>query len=383
MNKPAIIIPVFKRNQSLKQLLWSIEKAHELYDVTLVFRYHTGAHSAVVEFINAYNWPFGQKRIINDSQAIGLDENLRRCGDLSNEYGSIIILEDDSLVSPFFYTYAQQALDFYENETKVGQISLYRYHHNSHSGLPFHLLANNNSAFMVQKTSTRGQAFTAKQWQKFKTWLSTKNEPDQRLPTYIKTFGQHNWELQHNQFLIENDIFSVWPKVSVSTNQGYSGTHHPNNIDAGFFQVPLQSQAINYRLPLFKNANQYDAFFEHKAHFFNKSLPLNAITNNQLCIDLNGYKPLSLNFEYWLTSKPHTNAIATFSDELKPIELNVLWQKNGKAIALCKKADLVKNAKTNHYQQAQKYFAENTDVGLRNYLRFKWLKYVERKKLKK
>ncbi len=383
MNKPAIVIPVFQRTESLKKLLWSIERAFLPSDVFLIFRYHKGASQGVIDFIESYNWPFGTKKVISDTEKIDLDENLRRCGDLSQEFNAIIILEDDSIVSPYFFEYAQKAIEQYGNEEKIAQISLYCYQHNSISEFPFRHLAHNQHSFLVQKTSTRGQIFTKHQWQKFRSWLDHKTISDHKVPAYIERFGSNNWEFQHNQFLIDNGLFSLWPTVSLSSNQGFSGTHHPNNIDSGFFQVPLQRENVEYNFKPLENCYRYDAYFELEPEFFSEVMNKFSIPENQLTIDLQGFKPLECEPEYWLTSKPCENAIATFSDELKPIELNVLWQNEGVGISLCRKSDLVKNAKTNHYKNAQRYFAENTDVGLWKYLRYKWLKYVERKKLKK
>ena len=48
-----------------------------------------------------------------------------QCGDISYEYGSVIVLEDDLFVSPFFYKYAVEAQEFYRDDNRIGGISLY------------------------------------------------------------------------------------------------------------------------------------------------------------------------------------------------------------------------------------------------------------------
>jgi hypothetical protein len=44
-----------------------------------------------------------------------------------NEYGRVIVLEDDILTSPFFLEYMNDALEFYKNEKKVWHISGWNY----------------------------------------------------------------------------------------------------------------------------------------------------------------------------------------------------------------------------------------------------------------
>lgn len=383
MNSPAIVIPVFNRLQSLEKLLWSIERAIIPGSTFLIFRYHYGASNDVISFIEDYYWHFGKKRIIIDSEQIGLDENLRRCGDLSQEYDAVIILEDDSIVSPYFYLYSQKALEFYAQDERIGQISLYNYHKNSFSNLPFNTLNNQFDVFAIQKTSTRGQAFSKSQWTNFRNWLSEKNNEPSSTPEYIKNFGLKNWEHQHNCYLIDKGLYSIWPNTSLSSNQGKSGTHHPNNIDAGFFQVPLQNHEFEYEFAQLEKCYKYDAFFELEPEHYESIAKELSIPINNLTIDLHGCKPIEYGGKFWLTCKPCRNPIMSFADDLKPIELNVLWKNKGTGISICSADDLVKNVKTDHYKNAQRYFAENADVGLWNYFRYKWLKYVERKKLKK
>ena len=147
--------------------------------------------------------------------------------------------------------------------------------------------------------------------------------------------------------------------------------------------MPLQNHEFEYRFAPLENCHKYDAFFELGSELFSAIAQKHSIPIDELTIDIQGFKPFELGDKYWLTSKPCKNGITSFADDLKPIELNVIWKNEGNGISLCRAEDLVKNVKTHHYKNAQRYFAENTDVGLWNYLRYKWLKYEERKKLKK
>jgi hypothetical protein len=384
LNKPTIVIPVFKRLQSLKKLLWSLEKANIPNDANLVFRYHFGAAQQVISFIESYNWPFGSKEIIYDDAKLNLHSNVKKCAELSLKYESIILLEDDCLVSPYFFDYAVKAISFYDNEENVAQISLYRYPFNHINYNRFHpSFKSNSGVFAVAKVSSYGEVFTAKQWSAFEKWMQTRKQPDARVPEAVINYGSESWELEYIQYMVETKKYSIWPAQSLTSNQSPSGIHHDTNIDAGYFQVPLPNHEFEYNFTSLENCYKYDAFFELEPEFFSAIAQKFSIASKDLTIDLQGFKPIEFGGKYWLTSKPCKNSMASFSDELKPVELNVIWENEGKGISLCRIDDLVKNVKTNHYKNAQRYFAENTDVGLMNFLRYKWLKYVERKKLKK
>lgn len=377
--KPAIVIPVFKRLYSLKTLLASIEKAElPSQEVPLVFRSHKGAAPEVLNYCEAFQWSYGAKTHIQDPEAIDLDENLRRCGDLTQVYDDIVILEDDSYVSPFFYSFAQQALAFCDKDPEIAQVSLYRYHFHPISGLPHHLLHDSASNFFAQKSSTRGQAFSKAQWAHFRDWLNDMPQPDDRMPAYIKAYGLTNWELQHNWYLIEQGRYSLMPKLSVVSNSGAVGTHHNSSLDSGYFQVPLQGVSQDYSFSgLLESSVVYDAFFEIHPKVFER------LKLDDLEVDLGGHKPESLlQTKTVLTSKSCKEPIEGFGSGLKPVELNVIWHNKGTEINLCKAYNLVKDVNRERHQNAKQYFGEVVDIGLIDFIKLKWLKYVDRKRQK-
>lgn len=381
-NQIAIVIPVYQRVHHLNDLLKSLEQAYYGdHPVPLVFKTHEGVSAEVWSLVNQYEWKYGPKDCIKDGTNIGLDANLMSCGDLTEQFESVIILEDDTIVSPHFYTYALAALKQQGSHPSLGQISLYRYHHHPITHIPHHILDDASDGFFLQKTSTRGQLFTQQQWSKFKVWLSSMPVPDFRLPQYIKNFGSNNWEYLHNWYLVQNNLFVLYPKLSVATNQGPAGTHHSTSIDSGYFQVPLRTQDKALIFKSFEHSDLcYDTFFEWLPEKLN--LRLGALTLDQdFDVDLYGNKPLEcLQRPLVFTSKDSKTPIQQFGDGLKPIELNLIAQSRGTHIHLSKRDALVKNSKSNTYQRARQYFGNVGDVGLWNFIRFKWLKYVERKR---
>lgn len=66
--------------------------------------------------------------IIERSKNWGLSRNIiDGVTSVINEYGKVIVLEDDLVVSPFFLKYMNEALDFYEKEEQIVCIHGYVY----------------------------------------------------------------------------------------------------------------------------------------------------------------------------------------------------------------------------------------------------------------
>ena len=362
-------------------MLKSLEGAeYPVGKIPLIFKTHEGVAAEVWSFVNNYEWLKGPKHCVKDPEALGLDKNLLSCGDFTEQFEAVIVLEDDTVVSPQFYTYTLTAINQQGSQDRLGQISLYRYHYHPILGIPHHLIDDPFDGFYLQKTSTRGQVFTKQQWSGFKSWLKALPNTDSRLPDYIKKYGPSNWEYLHNWYLIHQNLYTLYPKLSLASNQGPMGTHHSNSIDSGFFQVPIRLRQTKYQLPSFEESQLcYDAFFEWLPEKFISSSD-GALSPDQFDMDLYGCKPMEcLQKEMMYTVKTSNSPIKQFGDGLKPIEINLITDNKGRDISLAKKESIVKKTKTDLYRRAKQYFGNNSDVGLWNFIRYKWFKYVERK----
>lgn len=77
---------------------------------------------------------FKSVTIIEREQNYGLGKSIiAGVSEVMNEYGKLIVMEDDLVTSPFFLRYMNDALEYYENEDKVISIHGYCYPMN---GLP-------------------------------------------------------------------------------------------------------------------------------------------------------------------------------------------------------------------------------------------------------
>ena len=120
--KIAVIVVGYNRPDSLRRILQSLAKAQ--YDYTEIPLRISIDHSGMEEVVRAaeeFEWKHGEKKVVYHPRRLGLRSHIISCGDLTEEYGAVMILEDDLYVSPDYYNFAAQALEKYGV-----QIALYK-----------------------------------------------------------------------------------------------------------------------------------------------------------------------------------------------------------------------------------------------------------------
>ena len=139
MIKPAIVAVGYNRPESMKRLLQSVCAADYPYnDITLIVSIDQCEMSDMVEAAaRSVEWTHGALHVIRYSERQGLRNHILCCGDLSQKYGAVIILEDDLWVAPSFYNYTLSAVNRYHNEKKLAGIALYSHSWNGYASQPF------------------------------------------------------------------------------------------------------------------------------------------------------------------------------------------------------------------------------------------------------
>src|SRR5690554_5765728 len=120
--KPAIIVPAFARHKSLRRLLNSITNAvYPSADIEVIVSLDGGCTPQVQHVAEEFKerFVFGNVRVVKHVRNMGLREHIIWCGDHSQVYGSVIVLEDDLVVHPDFYCFAVAALKFYAEDPAV------------------------------------------------------------------------------------------------------------------------------------------------------------------------------------------------------------------------------------------------------------------------
>lgn len=333
--KPAIVVVTYNRIESLKRLLNSLLKANynELTDVKLIISIDGGAASDVIEFANGFSWPFGHKEIIQHTENLGLRNHIIHCGDLSEIEESVIVLEDDCIVGYEFYKYAVQSIGYYLNETSVAGISLYSYSINEYAQMPFQPVYEEHDNYFMQVPSSWGQAWTKQQWSLFKEFYLKNpiiSEGD-RLPENVKDWPETSWKKYFYKYLVDNNLFIVYPIHSHTSNFSEIGTHYDSETSQ--LQVPLKffSPKAGYKFSKLNNSlNIFDAYFEILPQCL---ISMGANLDEGVGIDLYGLKQLHLfNYSKVLTIRNATKSIRTYDCRMFPLFHNIIFNLNGSGI---------------------------------------------------
>lgn len=170
-----------------------------------------------------------------------------------NKYGKVIVVEDDCKVSPLFLGYMNKALDYYENNKKIGSIAGYT----PMISLPkdyksdvFAAYRSCSCTWATWKDRWQGVDWDLKEIKDF--YNSPKlirrlnsNGSDRFIRLYRQTKGNgSSWSVRFGAHLVKNNLLTVYPRYSYITNIGCdeSGVHSKSD-DAEKMRVDL-SKAI-------------------------------------------------------------------------------------------------------------------------------------------
>jgi len=355
--KPAIVVVAYNRPESLSRLLGSLSAATYPQGVPLVISIDKGDNEEVQKLAGEFSWPHGEKQVICQEENLGLRRHILQCGDLSQQYGAIVLLEDDLYVSPLFYTYLLEALQFYGTDDRIAGISLYTNKLTVPPDYPFIPLQDGTDAFFLQIPSSWGQAWTHSQWQAFRSWYDTRPSitATDLIPAAIKAWSEKSWKKYFTKYLVETDKFFVYPRVAYSTNFGDVGTHY--QWQSCEYQVELQLEKKQF---LFRSLDDsyclYDAFHELRPEALNKLTPL--FQSYTYAVNLYGGKPLELLGEPYVLSVGYSEkALFHFGMHMQPHEMNILANSCGNELVFCHKENLRQHP--NQLQRKDLYFYSN------------------------
>lgn len=338
MIEPAIVVIAYNRKKPLRRLLKSIAEAHyPSKNITLHISIDASDQLKVKELAENFEWKFGDKVIDLKTENLGLLKHILECGELTNIYESIIVLEDDLVVAPNFYNYSIQANNFYSDDEKIAGVSLFTYSSEENNFYPFQPIQDKGNVHFIQVASSWGQSWTNAQWSKFKSWLiENPNGKEAILPEYILKWGSNSWKKHFINYLIDSDRYFVFPNISYSTNFEDDGTHASNT---GLFQVQLNyNDSIPQFCTISESNSVYDVYFELTSFCIKKWCP--SLQDFELEVDLYGAKPVqNIAKEYILTSRRGLNEVKSFGTKMKPLIQNVIAEIEGDQIKLYRKED--------------------------------------------
>lgn len=331
----AIIAVGYNRRDSLHRLVTSLEKADYLGDrVDLIFSIDHADTNLVEKYADSVQWPHGQKIVRTFPQRQGLRNHILQCGDYTSQYDAIAVFEDDIFVSPDFYNFMKQAVNFYRDDERIAGISLYSHMFCENSQRPFTAQKSNYDNYFLKYAQSWGQIWMKKQWAAFRSWYQQHNGEiinAPQIPACLHQWPTTSWLKYHIEYCILENKYFVYPYDSLSTNFVESGQHckHPSTV----YQVPLlYGHKKTYHFCQFgtNDGVYYDGFFERES-----CLPDLPVTQEDVLFDINGVRQPDPEKRYFVsTQKLNYKILHSYAYQLRPPEMNVLLHISGDDIYL-------------------------------------------------
>ncbi len=344
--KPVIIIAAYNRIHTLQRILNSLDMAFCPQGTKLIISIdNNGKNQEVAKVANKYKWNHGEKEVIYHKERLGLRNHINACGDLSYKYGSVILIEDDQVVSPYFYKFAQDALNYYNDLPEIAGISLYNLPYTEASKLPFIPLHDDSDIYIAQVPCSLGMALSADQWDGFKKWFNLNPELKdiKGLPLIVtKYWAESSWKKFMYGYMVVMNKYFLYPQVSYISNFNDRGE---NMYSKSYFgQLALQMVPTETKFKsLDDSMNVYDAYSEILPDRLKK---LSSMLNDyDFEVDLFGQKEF-FSKEFVLTSKQCKKRIYGYERAMKPTELNIIYNIPGNELSLARSEDLIFSSKT-------------------------------------
>ena len=279
MNKSLAPIALFIYNRPwhTQQTVETLQK-NELANESELFIYSDAAKNeqasesvnAVREYIKTING-FKEITIILRDKNWGLaDSIIDGVTKIVNEYGRIIVLEDDLVTSPYFLKFMNEGLTMYENEDKVASIHGYIY--------PIDNLPN---TFFIKGADCWGWATWKRAWDVFepngqKILDELKSRGLEKGADFNNSYGltqmlkdqikgkNNSWAVRWYMSAFLKDMLTLYPGKSYVQNIGNddSGTHCGVS---DIFRVELSTSNNINRLELVENSDsrkKIEIFFD-------------------------------------------------------------------------------------------------------------------------
>ncbi len=195
---------------------------------------------------------FKEIHIVENAHNLGLAKNIiEGVTQVVNEYGKVIVLEDDLVTSPYFLTFMNEALDKFENEDKIGHVH----------GFCFPLAEELPDAFLIKWTGSWGWGTWKRAWQQFnpdgkalldeikrrkltKSFDFNGNYPYTRMLQKQVNGINDSWAIRWNASLFLNDMLSVNAGKSLVKNIGFDGSGRHSGKDE-IYITDLHNRKLN------------------------------------------------------------------------------------------------------------------------------------------
>lgn len=241
MNLAPIVLFVYNRPWHTQQTIESLQK-NELAEQCHLFVYSDAPQNdktdlkvqAVRDYLKNITG-FKSIKVVECTVNLGLAKSIiSGVTEVINEYGRIIVLEDDIVTSPVFLQYMNEALDFYESEERIGSITGFNFHtdftkfDNSFDVFP-------NIRPMSWSWATWSNRWNVVDWE-IDDYPTVKNNKEimkkfaaggTDLPKMLELQMNNridSWYVRFCYNLILRDKYTIYPRISYVNNLGHDGT---------------------------------------------------------------------------------------------------------------------------------------------------------------
>lgn len=238
-----VVLFVYKRFQHTAGVIESLKQCN-LAGESRLFIYSDGAKNEtdregvakVRQYLHSIQG-FAQICITERENNFGLAKNvIEGVSEIINQYGKVIVIEDDFIFSPHFLTFMNDALDYYKDNPKVFSISGY----NPAMKFPSYY---SEQVYLNYRNCSWGWATWADRWARVDWTVEDFDQfvHDKTLQKQFNRGGEDladmlikqmhgklsSWSIRFTYAQFKNDAYAIYPVQSLVSNQGTdgSGTH--------------------------------------------------------------------------------------------------------------------------------------------------------------
>lgn len=254
MKYAPILVFVYKRLDHTKAVIEALQKNNEAVHCDLIVHsdgYTSEKDKAGVENVRSYIETiegFKSVQIISQENNKGLVRSIMDgVTEIVQKYGSVIVLEDDIVVSNEFLKFMNASLDAYEKDENVAQVSGYVYGDKIES---------EHNAFLSTLTTSWGWATWESSWtpfvEKYESSIEFRKAIQQKGMSEIIRFNaggsydyfglfteelkgnMQSWAIRWYAYVFSHNYRTVFPQYSLVQNIGFDGS--------GVHKVVIQDQ---------------------------------------------------------------------------------------------------------------------------------------------
>lgn len=276
-----ILLFVYNRPDHTRQTLQALQNNRLAAASTLYIYSDAAKHQsdrAMVDEVRAIcseQWAFKSVELILRERNYGLARSIiEGVSEVVSKYGRVIVFEDDLESSPYALDYFNEALEFYEQESRVMHISGYMYPLKEASSLP--------DTFFFRVPSSWGWATWKEAWQHFNADIDALTRDfDEEMIYRFSIDGTENYWKQVKEFeagkinswairwylsMFRKDGLALYPRASYVQNIGTDGSGTHSDVEDTYRVELSQRATIKFEPVIEESSVAYALIKDFYAH---------------------------------------------------------------------------------------------------------------------